>query len=136
MYPFAGAVLDVEHVRMNTICGHYCGGDPATFRRTGSVQASPKACLAGAPTATSSTLRPWQVAIGPPKTKTFEAEGEVLQRTLTKCLRERNEAIKGLAKAARRFRDSIVKEDCKPDYPHAMHALMKELERAEELFRD
>jgi hypothetical protein len=55
-----------------------------------------------------SRLRAWQVlqrlravlsdlgnvAIGPPKQKTFEAEGELLQRTLAKCLRERNGALK------------------------------------------
>jgi hypothetical protein len=57
------------------------------------------------------------VAIGPPKAKTFEAEGEILQRTLAKCLRERNEAIKGLVKTTRRFRDSIVKEDLQARLP-------------------
>jgi hypothetical protein len=36
------------------------------------------------------------VAIGPPKQKTFESEGELLERTLAKRLRERNGAIKTL----------------------------------------
>jgi hypothetical protein len=40
------------------------------------------------------------IAIGPPARKTFEAEGAILDRTLAKVLRERNEAPNSLANAA------------------------------------
>jgi hypothetical protein len=71
------------------------------------------------------------VAIPAPTQKTFEAEGEILQNVLTKSFRIRNEAIKSLCSSVRRFRDATVKEECKRDYPHALQALWKALDRAE-----
>jgi hypothetical protein len=55
------------------------------------------------------------VAIGPPKRKTFEDEGALLDKTLTKALRGRNEALKSLVKAAHRFKDATLIKDKKTD---------------------
>jgi hypothetical protein len=73
------------------------------------------------------------VAIPTPTQKTFEAEGEILEHALTKSFRIRNEAIKSLCSSVRRFRDATIKEECKSDYPHALQALWKALDRAEDL---
>ena len=67
------------------------------------------------------------VAIPAPKQKTFDAEGEILEHSLTKCFRARNDAIKSLCSAVRRFRDASVREECKPDYPQALQAMLKAL---------
>jgi hypothetical protein len=76
------------------------------------------------------------VAIPPPAQKTFDAEGEALEHALTKSLRIRNEAIKSLCSSVRRFRDATIKPDCKSDYPHALQALWKALDRAEDLIQN
>jgi hypothetical protein len=76
------------------------------------------------------------VAIPPPAQKTFDAEGEVLEHALTKSLRMRNEAIKSLCSSVRRFRDAATKEECRSDYPHALQALWKALDRAEDLIQN
>src|ERR1700731_4651878 len=73
------------------------------------------------------------VAIPPSAQKTFDAEGEILEHALTKSFRLRNEAIKGLCSSVGRFRDATIKEECKSDYPHALQALWKALDRAEGL---
>jgi hypothetical protein len=73
------------------------------------------------------------VAIPTATQKTFEAEGEILEHALTKSFRIRNEAIKSLCSSVRRFRDATIKEECKSDYPHALQALWKALDRAEDL---
>ena len=75
------------------------------------------------------------VAVPPPAQKTFDAEGEALEHALTKSLRTRNEAIKSLCSSVRRFRDATIKEECKSDYPHALQALWKGLDRAEDLIQ-
>ena len=76
------------------------------------------------------------VAISAPSRKTFEAEGEILENVLTKSFRIRNEAIKSLCSSVRRFRDATIKEECKSDYPHALQALSKALDRAEDLIQN
>jgi hypothetical protein len=75
------------------------------------------------------------VTIPPPAQKTFDAEGEALERGLTKSFRIRNEAIKSLCSSVRRFRDATIRQECKSDYPHALQALWKALERAEDLIQ-
>jgi hypothetical protein len=75
-------------------------------------------------------------AIPSPAQKTFDAEGEILEHALTKSLRIRNDAIKSLCSSVRRFRDATIKEECKRDYPHALQALWKALERAEDLIQN
>jgi hypothetical protein len=74
--------------------------------------------------------------ISPSALKTFDAEGEILAHALAKSLRIRNEAIKSLCSSVRRFRDSTIKEECKRDYPHALQALWKALDRAEDLIQN
>ena len=60
----------------------------------------------------------------------------ILERALTKSFRIRNEAIKSLCSSVRRFQDTSVKEECRSDYPHALQALWKALDRAEDLIED
>ena len=76
------------------------------------------------------------VAIPAPTQKTFEAGGEILENVLTKSFRIRNEAIKSLCSSVRRFRDATIKEECKRDYPHALQALWKALDQAEDLIQN
>jgi hypothetical protein len=68
--------------------------------------------------------------------KTFDAEGEILEHALTKSFRIRNDAIKSLCSSVLRFRDATIKEECKSDYPHALQALWKALDRAEDLIQN
>ena len=77
-----------------------------------------------------------KVAIPSPAQKTFDAEGEILEHALTKSFRVRNEAIKSLCSSVRRFRDATIKEKCKSDYPQALQALWKALDRMEDLIQD
>jgi hypothetical protein len=76
------------------------------------------------------------VAIAPPKRKTFEEEGALLDRTVAKCLRDRNEALKSLIKAARMFKEVAMSEDRKANFPSAHQALLKELDRGEDLIQN
>jgi hypothetical protein len=76
------------------------------------------------------------VAAPPSAQKTFDAEGEALEHALTKSFRIRNEAIRSLCSSVRRFRDATIKEECKSDYPHALQALWKALDRAEDLIQN
>ena len=76
------------------------------------------------------------VAIPPPAKKTFDAEGEILEHALTRSLHLRNEAIKSLCSSGRRFRDATIKQERRSDYPHALQALWKALDRAENLIQN
>jgi hypothetical protein len=73
------------------------------------------------------------VAIPSLAQKTFDAEKEALEHALTKSFRIRNDAIKSLCSSGRRFRDATKKEECKRNSPHALQALWKALDRAEDL---
>ena len=93
-----------------------------------------------------SRLRAWQVlqrlravlselgnvAIPPPKQKTFDLEGEILEHALTKCLRTRNDALRNLCSSVRRFRDATLKGD----YPQALQSILKALDRAEDVIQN
>jgi hypothetical protein len=74
--------------------------------------------------------------VQPPAQKTFEAEGEALEHALTKSILIRNEAIKWLCSSVRRFRDATIKQERRSDYPHALQALWKALDRAENLIQN
>ena len=76
------------------------------------------------------------VAIPPPAQKTFEVEGEALEHAFRKSFRLRNDALKSLCSSVSRFRDAAIKEECKQDYPHALQALWKALDRAEDLIQN
>src|ERR1700726_1764414 len=54
---------------------------------------------------------------------------------LRKSFRLRNDAIKSLCSSVRRFRDATIKQECKGDYPHALQALWKALDRAGDLIQ-
>jgi hypothetical protein len=130
-------ILDQKYVRMNTI----------------SMSITPKAIqdlLDELEASKQSRLRAWSVlqklrmvlselgssAIPPPAQKTFDAEREALEHALRKSFRLRNDAIKSLCSSVRRFRDATIKEECKGDYPHALQALWKALDRAEDLIQN
>ena len=66
----------------------------------------------------------------------LDADGEALEHALTKSFRIRNEAIKSLCSSVRRFREATVKQECKSDCPHALQALWKALDRAEDLIQN
>jgi hypothetical protein len=129
-------ILDQESVRMNTI----------------PMSITPKAIqdlLDELEASKQSRLRAWNVlqrlrlvlsemggvAIPLAAQKTFDAEGEALEHGLRKSLRLRNDALKSLCSSVRRFRDATMKEECKSDYPHALQALWKALDRAEDLMQ-
>jgi hypothetical protein len=76
------------------------------------------------------------VAIPAPAEKTFDSEGEILEHVLTRSFRLRNETMKSLCSSVRRFRDATIKAECKSDYPHALQALWKALDRAEDLIQN
>ena len=75
------------------------------------------------------------VAVPPSAQKTFDAEGEILEYALAKSYRIRDEAIKSLCASVRRFRDATIKEERKSDFPHALQALWKALDQAENLIQ-
>jgi hypothetical protein len=76
------------------------------------------------------------VAISPPKQKTFELEGEMLEHALTKCLRTRNDALRNLCSSVRRFRDATLTDECRAEYPQALQSMLKALDRAEEVIQN
>jgi hypothetical protein len=81
-------------------------------------------------------LPKWQRRDPAQTQKTFDAEGEALEHALTKSFRIWNGAIKSWCSSVRRFRDATVKPECKSDYPHALQALWKALDRAEDLIQN
>jgi hypothetical protein len=111
-------------------------GDPRRPGRIGSVKAVLTACLEGPPADTSPSLESWQKRDSAPAQKTFDAEGEILEHALRKSLHLRNEAIKSLCSSVRRFRDATIKAECRSDYPHALQALWKALDRVEDLIQN
>jgi hypothetical protein len=111
-------------------------GNPGPAGRTRSVKEKPVACLGCSPKTSLGSFRDWKLGIPPTGEKTFDAEGEALEHALTKSFRIRNEAIKSLCSSVRRFREATVKQECKSDYPHALQALWKALDRAEDLIQN
>jgi hypothetical protein len=109
--------------------------DPRPGGRTGSLKAKPLTRLEGSAKAPLGSSRGRKRRIPSPSQKTFDTEGEALEHPLTKSFQMRNEAFKSLCSSVRRFRIATIKEKCKSDYPHALQALWKALDRAEDLIR-
>jgi hypothetical protein len=74
------------------------------------------------------------IAIEPPPKKTFEAEGACLERALTKCLSDRETALKDLADAARRVDKAAFGHQ--GYFGQAHQALLKALDRAADFIRN
>ena len=110
--------------------------NPRYARRIGIIKAKPVARLECLAETSLGSLRLRKRCDLAPAQKTFDAEGEALEHALTKSFRIRNEAIKSLCSSVRRFRDATIKEECKSDYPHALQALWKALDRAEDLIQN
>jgi len=68
------------------------------------------------------------MVIEQPSKKTFESEGVILERALTKCIRDRHDALKALADAARRVDKAAFGQQA--DFGPSHQALLKALERA------
>jgi hypothetical protein len=60
--------------------------------------------------------------VPPPKQRSFQAEGVLLKRMLRVCLQARNQAIVGLAAAARRMDKAAFGSEA--DFPQAHQALL------------
>jgi hypothetical protein len=73
------------------------------------------------------------IAIAPPKRKTFEEEGAILDRILAKTLRDRNAALKSLTQAARTYVDTVMIPERKADFGSAHQAMLRALGNAEDL---
>jgi hypothetical protein len=73
------------------------------------------------------------VAIAPAPKKTFESEGAILEKTLAKALRDRNDCLNSLVNAVRRFKEAAMNQEKKQDFASAHQLLLKELGRAEDL---
>jgi hypothetical protein len=73
------------------------------------------------------------VAIEPPVKKTFDAEGAILERALTKCLHDREAALKDLANAARRVDKAAFGSQA--DFAQAHQALLRALDRAVDIIQ-
>ena len=130
-------MLDGISVRVNTIRDvDHSKDDPRFARRVGSVKAEPVARLERSAKTPLGSFRGWKYCGPATAQKTFDAEGEALEHALTKSFRIRNDAIKSLCSSVRRFRDAAIKEECKSDYPHALQALWKALDRAENLIQN
>jgi hypothetical protein len=67
------------------------------------------------------------ISIEPSPQKTFDAEGVILERALTRCLHDRDAALKDLADAARRMDRAAFGSQA--DFAHAHQALLKALDR-------
>jgi hypothetical protein len=134
----AGSIaLDEQCVLMNTYQhADHPKGDSRLARRTRSVKAKPVALLERSPKTPLGSFRDGEHCNPPPAQKTFDAEGEILEHALTKSFRIRNDAIRSLCSSVHRFRDATIKEECKSDYPHALQALWKALDRAEDLIQN
>jgi len=84
-------------------------------------------CLERSPANTSPSVGSWQSRNPATGSEDIRRGGRILEHALTKCLQARNDAIKSLCSAVRRFRDASVREECKPDYPQALQAMLKAL---------
>jgi hypothetical protein len=74
------------------------------------------------------------VAIGPPKRKTFEDEGALLDKTIARALRSRNTAIKELIATLRELDKAALSADKSLVGP-AHQAALKALALAEDLLQ-
>jgi hypothetical protein len=68
-----------------------------------------------------------------PSERNFEAEGAILERLLTKCLHDREVALKELADAARRLDKASFSNQ--GDFARAHQALLRALDRVADVIR-
>jgi hypothetical protein len=65
--------------------------------------------------------------------RTFETEGEVIERGVQRTIEHRDVVTLNLLRAVYRFRDAVLVDEKKGDFPTALQNLYGELARAEEL---
>jgi hypothetical protein len=70
------------------------------------------------------------MTIEQPSQKSFVSEGAIIERALTKCIRDRQAALKDLADAARRVDKAAFGQQA--DFGPSHQALLKALDRAAE----
>ena len=71
--------------------------------------------------------------ISTPENRTFETEGEAIERAVQRTIEHRDNVTLNLMRAAYRFRDAVLVEEKKGDFPTALQNLYRELAQAEEL---
>jgi hypothetical protein len=71
--------------------------------------------------------------IGTPQTRTFETEGEAIERAVRRTIEHRDIIKLNVLRAVCRFRDAVLVDEKKGDFPTALQNLYGELARAEEL---
>jgi hypothetical protein len=72
-----------------------------------------------------------RVPIPTPEKKSFEAEGILLERALTKCIQQRDETLRQLRDAARRVDKAAFKDQS--DFGPAHQALLNVCDRVAEI---
>jgi hypothetical protein len=71
--------------------------------------------------------------ISTPENRTFETEGEAIERAVQRTIEHRDIVTLNLVRAVYRFRDAVLVDDMKSDFPTALQNLYGELAQAEEL---
>ena len=72
-------------------------------------------------------------AISTPANRTFETEGEAIEREVRRTIEHRDVVTQNLIRTVYRFRDAVLVDEKKGDFPIALQNLYRELSRAEEL---
>jgi hypothetical protein len=110
--------------------------DPRFARRTRSVKAKPVARLESSPETPLGSFRGGERVHSSIDSEDFRCGRRDPGTCSDEILPDSERRIKSLCSSVRRFRDATIKEECKSDYPHALHALWKALDRAEDLIQN
>jgi hypothetical protein len=69
--------------------------------------------------------------ISVPENRTFETEGQVIERSVRRTIEGRDIVARNLIGAVYRFRDAVLVEEKKGDFANALQNMYRELARAE-----
>jgi hypothetical protein len=70
--------------------------------------------------------------IGVPEKRSFEIQGEAIERGIRRTVEGRDIVTRNLIAAVYRFRDAVLVDEKKGDFANALQNLYRELARAEE----
>ena len=68
-----------------------------------------------------------------PGNRTFETEGEAIERGLRRAIEHRDGVTRNLIRAVYRFRDAVLVDEKKGYFANGLQNLYRELSRAEQL---
>ena len=71
--------------------------------------------------------------VGVPETRTFQTEGEAIERGTRPTIEGRDVVTRNLIRAVYRFRDAVLVEEKKGDFANAVQNLYPNLSRTQEL---